>query len=153
MLGAARVPVHPSGVGVSATADATQVQGEDSGYTTREAPPGWPFYFTRAVYSGSRSGWYSSWSVDFPKADSQFIIGVRRLTNIDAFELENPIRLDDPNLRRHPFLYALEVGYMSLSPSEVQGLRDNLLAGGGAELALGCSHSHPPFALHRYRSI
>ncbi len=130
VLGAAYVPVHLGGVGPPEYTDGPQRQRGDSGYTIREAPPGWPFYFTRAVYSGNRSGWYSSWSVDFPKADRQFVIGVRRLTKIDAYELENPIQLDDPNLRRYPFLYALEVGYMSLSPSEVQGLRDYLLAGG-----------------------
>lgn len=99
----------------------------------REAPPGRPFYFTRAIYSGySRWGgrYGGSWSIDFPKADLQFIIGLRRLTNIDAYELENPVRLDDPNLRRYPFLYALEVGYMSLTEAEVAGLRDYLLAGG-----------------------
>ncbi len=33
-------------------------------------------------------------------------------------------------MRRFPFLYALEVGYMGLTPSEVEGLRDYLLSGG-----------------------
>jgi hypothetical protein len=127
VLGAAHVPAL---VGLAAHERTPQRQGGASGYTSREAPPGRPFYFTRAVYSDNRTGWNSSWSIDFPKADRQFIIGVRRLTNIDAYEFENPIQLDDPNLRRYPFLYALEVGYMSLTPSEVQGLRDYLLAGG-----------------------
>ena len=58
------------------------------------------------------------------------MIGVRRLTNIDAYEFDNAIRLDDPNLRRYPFLYALEVGYMAMTEPEVVGLRDYLLAGG-----------------------
>ena len=35
-----------------------------------------------------------------------------------------------PQLRRFPLLYALEVGYMSLSNEEVAGLRDYLKAGG-----------------------
>lgn len=90
------------------------------------------FYFTRAIYSGYRrgGGFFGSWSIDFPKADRQFVIGLRRLTNIDASEFENPVRLEDPDLRRYPFLYALEVGYMSLTEPEVIGLRDYLLAGG-----------------------
>ncbi len=96
----------------------------------REVVPGHEFYFTRAVYSGVRR-WYSdSWSIDYPKADRQFLIGVRRLTSIDAYEMENPVRLDDPELRRFPFLYALEVGYMSLTEAEAVGLRGYLLAGG-----------------------
>jgi hypothetical protein len=68
--------------------------------------------------------------VDFPKADRQFLIGLRRLTNLDAYELENPIRLTDPNLGRYPFIYAVEVGYMALTEPEVMGLRRYLTAGG-----------------------
>ena len=43
---------------------------------------------------------------------------------------EHPIRLDDPALREFPVLYAVEVGYMSLTDAERRGLRDYLLAGG-----------------------
>jgi hypothetical protein len=85
------------------------------------------FTFARAAYGsfGRRS-----WSTDFPKADRQFLIGVKRLTRLDAFDWEFPILLDDPELRRYPFLYAVEVGRMALSESEVVGLREYLLAGG-----------------------
>jgi hypothetical protein len=88
------------------------------------------FYFTRAAYTGYGFRNFRSWSVDFPKADRQFLIGVRRLTNLDAYELENPIQLSDPNLGRFPFIYAVEVGYMALTESEVLGLRRYLTAGG-----------------------
>lgn len=86
-------------------------------------------HFTRAVYSSLRSR-FPSWRVDFPKADRQFLIGLERLTVIDASGAEHPMRLDDPDLRRHPILYAVEVGYMSLTEPERLGLRDYLLAGG-----------------------
>jgi hypothetical protein len=88
------------------------------------------FYFSRAAYSGYPFRSYMSWSVDFPKADRQFLMGLKRLTNIDAYEFENPIQLTDPALSRYPFLYAVEVGYMSLTDAEVEGLRRYLLAGG-----------------------
>jgi len=89
------------------------------------------FYFTRAIYgSGIASRWTPSWATDYPKADLQFLIGLKRLTNVDAYDFENAIELDDPNLRRFPFLYVLEVGYMGLTDQEVNGLRDYLLAGG-----------------------
>ena len=89
------------------------------------------FYFTRAIYgSGIASRWTPSWATDYPKADLQFLIGLKRLTNVDAYDFENAIELDDPDLRRYPFLYALEVGYMGLTDSEVKGLRSYLLAGG-----------------------
>jgi len=94
--------------------------------------PGRPreFYFTRMAYTGYGFRNFRSWQVDFPKADRQFLIGLRRLTNLDAYEAENPIQLTDPGLGRYPFLYAVEVGYMALSESEILGLRRYLQAGG-----------------------
>ncbi|MGH9460024.1 MAG: DUF4159 domain-containing protein [Vicinamibacteria bacterium] len=88
------------------------------------------FYFSRAAYTGYGFRNFRSWSVDFPKADRQFLIGLLRLTNIDAYEAENPVQLTDPGLGRYPFLYAVEMGYMALSESEVLGLRRYLQAGG-----------------------
>ena len=91
------------------------------------------FYFTRAVYSSYGRGWGGrsrSWAIDYPKSDRQFLTVLKRLTNLDAYDDENAILLNDPQIRRFPFLYALEVGYMSMSQPEVEGLRDYLLAGG-----------------------
>jgi hypothetical protein len=91
------------------------------------------FFFTRAIYSSSRGGWgrgRGSWATDYPKADRQFLVVLKRLTNLDAYDLENAVPLDDPALRRYPFLYALEVGRMELSQDEIHGLRDYLNAGG-----------------------
>jgi hypothetical protein len=91
------------------------------------------FHFTRAVYSGYGFGYSRrrSWATDYPKADRQFLMGVNRLlSHLDLSGDENAIPLDDPELRRFPFLYAVEVGRMSLSDSEVLGLRSYLQAGG-----------------------
>lgn len=86
------------------------------------------FYFTRAIYN---SGWgYGRWAIDYPKADRQFMTVVNRLIGVDGSPMENAIRLDDPEIRKYPFLYALEVGDIALSPAEIEGLRNYLLAGG-----------------------
>ena len=86
------------------------------------------FYFTRGVYS---SPWRrNSWAIDFPKADRQFMAAVNTLVDMSASERENPVRLDDPDLRRFPFLYMLEIEGMSLTPPEVEGLGNYLRAGG-----------------------
>jgi len=104
-----------------------------------EVRPGKNFYFTRAVYSDWRSRRYGddfrgrrrgSWATDYPEADLHFFIGLTRLTNIDAYDGENALRLDDPAIRRFPLLYAVEVGWMDLTEPEVEGLRGYLLAGG-----------------------
>lgn len=97
---------------------------------TKDGVP-YEFYFTRMAYSGV--GWrgYASWSIDYPKADRQFMTGIQRLIDrLDAYGHENPILLTDPQLHRYPFLYAVEVGFMSLSEEEVLALRRYLDAGG-----------------------
>lgn len=133
------VLVGVSGLGAviavaNTTASGSGVQGrqvrERQERPERSVIEGHEFYFTRVNYTGLRRSYYESWSVDYPKADRQFLIGLRRLSGIDAYPLENPVRLDDPELRKYPFLYALEVGYMSLTEPEVIGLREYLLAGG-----------------------
>lgn len=94
------------------------------------------FVFTRAAYNSGRGGrgwgWgrRSAWSTDYPKGDRQFLTLIRRLVQLDAYPDANAVRLDDPALRRFPFLYAVEVGHMALTDAEVEGLRSYLLAGG-----------------------
>ena len=91
------------------------------------------FYFTRGIYSDG--GWGrrrrgGSWATDWPKSDLQFNVVLRRLANIDAYPEQHALTLDDPDLRRFPFLYILEVGSMYLTPAELEGIRGYLLAGG-----------------------
>ena len=116
--------------------------GAASGPAPATGPSQHSFAFTRAAYQGrGRGGWSvggwsgggrggASWTTDYPKADRQFLVVLRRVTNLDAYPGEHAVRLDDPSLRRFPFLYAVEVGRMALSPEEVEGLRGYLLAGG-----------------------
>ena len=99
-----------------------------------EGPPR-EFHFTRGIYSsGGAGGFYGrrrrAWCTDHPKAEEQFLGVLDRLTGIDAHPWGNAISLTDPDLRRHPILYMLEVGYMQMTEAEVEGLRSYLLAGG-----------------------
>jgi hypothetical protein len=93
------------------------------------------FYFTRAIYRDytTNSFWgrrQPSWAIDYPKADRQFLTVLKNLIDIDAYDRDNAVRLDDPQVRRYPFLYALEVGRMDMSDAEILGLRGYLEAGG-----------------------
>lgn len=90
------------------------------------------FYLTRGIYSGEYDddGDGGRWAVDYPKADHQFLVALKRLSVLDAYELDNAIKLTDPKLRRFPLLYLVEVGSMSLTNAEVLALRNYLLAGG-----------------------
>jgi hypothetical protein len=125
----------------AATAEPTFASARRPGLTVLSPPQSaalrYEFYFTRAVYSGggrSSFGFYgrgrSQWATDYPKADRQFMVVLNRLIDIDNSPDENAIRLDDPNVRRFPILYALEVGSMGLTEAEVVGLRSYLEAGG-----------------------
>ncbi|MBW3628994.1 MAG: DUF4159 domain-containing protein [Gemmatimonadetes bacterium] len=121
------------------TPDTSRIAADSPGEAGRffSLPPGdrrYSFYFTRAAYSDGRFGRRGrgggSWATDYPKADQQFLTVLRRLTNLDALPYEHPVQLDDPQLRRYPFIYTVEVGNMSLTESEVTALRGYLLAGG-----------------------
>ena len=93
----------------------------------------WPFYWTRAIYSGfGRRGWGggASWRTDYPKGDRQFLFVLKRLVRLDAYDWENAISLSDPLLRRFPVVYMVEPGYMDMTDAEVAGLRRFLDAGG-----------------------
>ncbi|MCH8811292.1 MAG: DUF4159 domain-containing protein [Gemmatimonadetes bacterium] len=122
-LGALRAPIE-AGVGAESRADAAQI-------LTIGIPH--EFYFSRVAYSGC-GGFYgrgSSWRTDYPRADEIFLSFIDRLLpNLDAFLEPFVVFLDDPDLRRFPFLYALEVGRMALRPAEIEGLRGYLLQGG-----------------------
>ena len=101
-------------------------------------PAGYPasaheFYFTRGIYGASDDGeddWGPRWAVDYPKADQQLLVALRRLTIVDAFEEEHALKLDDPRLRDFPFVYVLEVGSLNLKAKQLEDLRRFLLSGG-----------------------
>lgn len=115
---------------LAAVSVAAAQQGRPAPTVPSEVPPGKNFYFTRAAYTDLRGRAFGMWTTDYPRADRHFLIGLTRLTNIDAHDGEHVMRLDDPALRRYPLIYAVEVGWMGLTPAEVDGLRSYLLAGG-----------------------
>ena len=97
--------------------------------------PAWPtaeMQFARLFYSEQRGYGYggSSWTVDYPDAEYHFTEGVSRLTRIDVGRDGVIVRLMDDSVFDYPWLYAVEVGYWSLSDYEAERLREYLLRGG-----------------------
>ena len=90
--------------------------------------------FTRLMYpSGKHAsvfGQTGSWPTDFPKADRQFVQGVRRLTRIHTRSSEQVVDLDGDEVFNWPWLYAVEVGHWSLTDAECAKMREYLLRGG-----------------------
>jgi hypothetical protein len=115
----------------------------------RDIFPGNAFTFCRAQYSGDRGrrgsgrrrgrgrgGWGGSWRVDYPQSDQNFSLRLSQLTTLNISKDEDGefvhaiAKLDEPDLFKYPFIYMLEVGGMSLSLAEQEGLRAYLLRGG-----------------------
>jgi hypothetical protein len=88
------------------------------------------FTFLRLVYSGT--GWRgSSWAVDYPKADLQFLYALQKLSDFTFVGTTNKaLPLSDPEIFRYPFIYAVEVGHLFFSDQEAVQLREYLERGG-----------------------
>jgi hypothetical protein len=73
----------------------------------------------------------TSWTQDYPRADRQFVVALRRLTRIHARSVEQPVDPDDPTeVYNYPWLFAGEMGDWLLTDAQAKRLRDYLLRGG-----------------------
>ncbi|TDI79842.1 MAG: DUF4159 domain-containing protein [Caldithrix sp.] len=70
------------------------------------------------------------WAHDFPQAEKNLNLTIQALTNIKVSEDNKVLTFDDDEIFRYPFIYACEIGYLTLSDLEVQNLREYLLRGG-----------------------
>src|SRR5688572_18015298 len=92
--------------------------------------------FARLRYSGQmtsrRSGFGSGsrWATDYPKADRQYVLGVQRLTRLSARSIEQVVSPDEDELYNWPWLYAVEVGSWTFTPTQAARMREHLLKGG-----------------------
>jgi Domain of unknown function (DUF4159) len=92
------------------------------------------FTFARLRYGSGISGYYrrSRWSTDYPKADEQFIYGLRSWVRSGLRISDEPIAVspEDKEIFQLPFIYIVEPGYMELSTEDAANLREYLLRGG-----------------------
>jgi hypothetical protein len=73
----------------------------------------------------------SSWTIDYPRGDRNFLRLLRRLTTIHVRSVEQPTDLDDgDDVFNWPFLIASNVGSWGLSDEQAAKLREYLLRGG-----------------------
>ncbi|MGE0407344.1 MAG: DUF4159 domain-containing protein [Candidatus Korobacteraceae bacterium] len=88
--------------------------------------------FARLQYPSFGGGYYRgwSWATDYPKAERQFVQGVRRLTRLHTRSVEEVVDLDSDNIYDWPWIYAVEVGRWELSDKQAAKLRDYLQRGG-----------------------
>src|SRR5215469_7472851 len=72
------------------------------------------FYWSRLQYNSSYAnggfrGYGGSWARDFPKADNDCLIVLRRLTRINSPSPLNVVDLDSDHIFDYPWIYAVDV--------------------------------------------
>lgn len=98
-------------------------------------------HFARLIYGGNQfdRGYMGRgrWTTDWPEAEHFFMQGISRLTGVDAAPVSiyngeggKQVDLRDDSVFDLPWLYAVEVGYWSLTVEEARKLREYLLRGG-----------------------
>ncbi len=90
--------------------------------------PAHEFNFARLTYSGGFE--WPRWRADWPDAEFHFSKGLQRLSRVDTSSEGVLVNLETDKLFDYPWLYAVEVGHMNLSPVEQDRLREYLLRGG-----------------------
>ena len=92
------------------------------------------FYWSRLQYNtvngGGFRGYFGGWAQDFPKADNDCLIALRRLTRINSPSPLTVADLDSDHLFDYPWIYAINVEYWHFTDEEAKRLHDYLLKGG-----------------------
>lgn len=70
------------------------------------------------------------WAHDYPTAEHNFYTALKALTSIKISEEYKVLTFSDDEIFEYPFIYACEIGYLTLSEVEVKRLREYLLRGG-----------------------
>src|SRR5947207_15562984 len=78
----------------------------------REEPS--EFHFSRLQYQAfGYRGFRGTWSQDFPRADNDCLVVIRRITRIDAPAPLNVADLDSDRIFEYPWIYAVGVNTWS----------------------------------------
>lgn len=89
------------------------------------------FTFARIQYDAyGPFGWWDRWDNDYPDGDLNFSYRLQELTSLEVAPDSRVLRLTDPELFDHPFVYMAGVQTMVLSRQEHRALRRYLLNGG-----------------------
>jgi hypothetical protein len=87
-------------------------------------------------YGGFGGGYGGgAWSRDYPKADRQFLMAMKRLTNVNTRSTEQVVDIDaadnDPHsLDNYPWVYAVQAEDWTFNADEAKRMHDYLMKGG-----------------------
>jgi hypothetical protein len=75
-------------------------------------------------------GYGEPWQRDYPKADRQFLMALKRLTRIQMRPTEQIVDLDSDEIFNYPWVYAVQVAQWTFTEAQAKRLREYLLKGG-----------------------
>lgn len=107
------------------------------------------FSFARLQYGVSVFDDWPRWQADWPEAEIHFTKGLDRLTLIDVASSSVVMQLDSESVFDYPWMYAVEVGSLSLKEEEISNLREYLLRGG----FLMVDDFHGPYEWEQFDSV
>ena len=105
-----------------------QMLGDRNGVAEWQNDPRFPddtFRFVRL-----RPQYHSKWHTDYPDSDLNFSFRLQQMTAIKVNPDPIILAIDDPELKKYPFLYTLETSSLNLTPREIIILRAHLENGG-----------------------
>ncbi|HTR48156.1 MAG TPA: DUF4159 domain-containing protein [Verrucomicrobiae bacterium] len=98
------------------------------------------FSWSRLQYDSSAGGFGGygyrygygggTWARDYPKADRQFLMALRRLTRTNARSTEQVVDLNSDDIYNYPWVYAVQVETWTFTEPQARRLREYLLKGG-----------------------
>lgn len=102
-----------------------------------QLPTGDQFTFIRIKWTDNniRYGYAFStpaplWAHDYPAAEENLYVAIKAATTFKISEDYKVLTFADDEIFNYPFIYACEIGYLTLSDAEVKNLREYLLRGG-----------------------
>ncbi len=93
----------------------------------------WAFarlHYTMGNEFGGGYRGFQRWAADYPKADRQFVMGVRRLTRLHARPIEQVVDANSNEMFDWPWIYVEDGGWWTISEEQATRMREYLLKGG-----------------------
>src|SRR6267154_6891355 len=88
------------------------------------------FHFPSTGYTYGDFRGFQLWAADYPKADRQFMRGLRRLTRLNARAMEQIVDADSDELFNWPWIYMEHGNGWTLSETQAARIREYLTRGG-----------------------
>ncbi|MCG8608067.1 DUF4159 domain-containing protein [bacterium] len=102
-----------------------------------QLPSGDEFTFVRIRWTDNRIRYGYNfvtqaplWAHDYPQAEENLYTALKATSSVKISEETKVFTFADEEIFNYPFIYACEIGYLSLSDEEVTNLREYLLRGG-----------------------